>query len=99
LKKINRENAKVQLTPTILTLDLPTTDSPPKRYVAAVPLFGPIDPVASTFKIMGTKLEVTFVKADGGSWPVLRSDEQRTGEVWRHILIWPLKLIYWNKGY
>jgi hypothetical protein len=30
---------------------------------------------------MGTKLEVTFVKADGASWPVLRSDEQRTGEI------------------
>jgi hypothetical protein len=46
-----------------------------------VPLFGLVDPQASTFKIMGTKLEVNFVKADGNSWPVLRSDEQRTGEI------------------
>ena len=30
---------------------------------------------------MGTKLEVTFVKGDGSSWPVLRSDDVRTGEV------------------
>jgi len=87
LKKINKENAKVQFAPTTLTLDLPTTDSPLKHYVAVVPLFGPINPVASTFKIMGTKLEVTLVKADGSSWPVLRSDEQRTGEVRKTIPI------------
>lgn len=30
---------------------------------------------------MGTKLEVNLVKADGASWPVLRSDEARTGEI------------------
>ena len=66
---------------TELTLDLPTTDAPPKRYKAVVPLYAAIDTAASSFKIMGTKLEVNFVKADGTSWPVLRSDEQRTGEI------------------
>ncbi len=81
LKKINKESAKVDFTPSETSLDLVTTDATPKRYRAVVPLFGPIDPEASTFKIMGTKLEVTFVKADGSSWPVLRSDEQRTGEI------------------
>lgn len=64
-----------------VSLDLPTTDSTPKRYKAVVPLYGAIDTAASTSKIMGTKLEVTFVKADGASWPVLRSDEARTGEI------------------
>jgi len=81
LKKINKETAKVDFSPTELSLDLVTTDNPPKRYKTVVPLFGPIDPAASTSKIMGTKLEATFVKADGSSWPVLRSDEQRTGEI------------------
>ncbi|KAE9376958.1 Phosphoenolpyruvate/pyruvate domain-containing protein [Stipitochalara longipes BDJ] len=81
LKKINKETAKVEFAPAETSLDLVTTDTPPKRYKAVVPLFGPIDPEASAFKIMGTKLEVTFVKADGSSWPVLRSDEQRTGEI------------------
>jgi hypothetical protein len=66
---------------TEISLDLLTSDAPPKRYKAVVPLFGPIDPATSTFNILGTKLEVTFVKADGSSWPVLRSDEQRTGEI------------------
>jgi len=64
-----------------ILVDLPTSDNPPKRYKATVPLFGPIDTESSKFKIMGTKLEVTLVKADGASWPTLRSDEQRTGEI------------------
>jgi hypothetical protein len=81
LKKINKELAKVEFSPTEMSLDLITTDPIPKRYKTVVPLFGPIDTTASSFKIMGTKLEVTFVKADGSSWPVLRSDEQRTGEI------------------
>ena len=81
LKKINKETAKVEFAASELSLDLPTTDAPLKRYKAKVPLFGLIDPAASLAKILGTKLEVTLVKADGNSWPVLRSDEQRTGEI------------------
>ncbi|KAG9235647.1 Pyruvate/Phosphoenolpyruvate kinase-like domain-containing protein [Amylocarpus encephaloides] len=75
LKKINKETAVVEFSDNELTLDLSTTDATPKRYKAVIPLFGPIDTKASTFKILGTKLEVNFVKADGSSWPVLRSDE------------------------
>ena len=72
--------AKVEFSsPTTLDLDLPTADN--KRFVASIPLFGPIDQVASAFKILGTKLELNLVKADGASWPVLRSDEARTGEI------------------
>jgi hypothetical protein len=83
LKKIKKETAKVEFSPTEISLDLTTIDTPPKRYKAAVPLFALIDPTASAAKIMGTKLEVTLVKADGSSWPVLRSDEQRTGEIFQ----------------
>jgi CS domain len=80
LKNIDKAKAKVDFSsPTTLDLDLPTSDS--KRYVQTVPLFAPIDPKASQFKIMGMKLELTLVKADGSSWPVLRSDEARTGEI------------------
>lgn len=62
-------------------LDLPTSDTPPKRYRTEVPLFGPIDPAKTTFKIMGTKLEVTLAKAEVSSWPVLRADDRPTGEI------------------
>lgn len=64
-----------------INLDLVTSDTPPKRYTALVPLFAPIDPEKTTFKILGTKLEVTLFKADGSSWPVLRSDDTHTGEI------------------
>lgn len=82
LKKIDKEAAKVEFQSQQLVLDLPTTDAPvPKRYRSEVPLFGPIDTDKSTFKILGTKLEVTLVKTDGSSWPVLRSDDRLTGEI------------------
>lgn len=80
LKKIDKANAKVEFaSPTTLELDLPTADN--KRYIETIPLFAPIDQKTSQFKIMGTKLELTLVKADGSSWPILRSDEARTGEI------------------
>lgn len=81
LKKINKESAKVEFQEKQLVLDLVTTDSAPKRYTADVPLYGPIDPAKSSFKILGTKLEVVLVKANGASWPVLRGDEALTGEI------------------
>ena len=80
LKKIDKEKAKVEFSSEkTVDLDLPTADK--KRYAVTIPLFGPIDTKASTFKIMGTKLELHLIKADGSSWPVLRSDEQLTGEI------------------
>ncbi|KAH8599034.1 HSP20-like chaperone [Bisporella sp. PMI_857] len=81
LKKIDKTSAKIEFSTTEIALDLPTTDATPKRYKTVIPLFGPIDIDASTFKILGTKLEVSLIKTDGASWPVLRSDEQRTGEI------------------
>ena len=63
-----------------MLLDLPTSDN--RRYNTEFPLFGQIDTARSTYKITGTKLEMTLAKADGTSWPTLRSDEQRiTNEI------------------
>lgn len=81
LKKINKETAKVEFQSKQLVVDLATTDSPPKRYAAEIPLFGAIDTEKSTHKILGTKMELTLVKADGASWPVLRGDEALTGQI------------------
>ena len=81
LKKIVKETAKVEFREQELVLDLATADSPPKRYTVDVPLYATIDAERSTFKILGSKLEVTLLKADGSSWPVLRSDEAPTGEI------------------
>ena len=80
LKKIDKAKAKVDFTgEQEVTLDLPTSDG--KRHEAVVPLYGRIETTKSAFKIMGTKLEMTLVKKDGTSWPVLRSDERTTGEI------------------
>lgn len=81
LKKIAKDSASIIFSSNSISLNLPTTDTPPKRYITVVPLFGLIEPSTSSFKIMGTKLEVTLAKADGASWPVLRSDDRRTGEI------------------
>ncbi|KAL8783172.1 MAG: hypothetical protein Q9213_004801 [Squamulea squamosa] len=80
LKKIDKQRSKIEFaSPTEVVLDLPTTDL--KRYKTSVPLFGPIDTVKSTAKIMGTKLELTLVKLDHASWSTLRSDEERTSDI------------------
>ncbi len=79
LKKVDKEKAKVEFEDQSVHLDLPTADR--KRYTNVMPLYAPIDRERSTFKIMGTKLELTLAKADGSSWPVLRSDERVTGEI------------------
>ncbi|KAI9790518.1 MAG: hypothetical protein M1816_005025 [Peltula sp. TS41687] len=80
LKKIDPARATVKIvSPLEVELDLPTADK--KRYKTTVPLYGLIDPEKSSFKIMGTKLEMSLVKADGSGWPHLRSDERPTGEI------------------
>lgn len=81
LKKIDKNTAKVVFTQSSIQLDLPTTDASPKRYRTEVPLFGGIDPEKTTYKILGTKLEVTLAKAEVSSWPVLRADDRLTGEI------------------
>ncbi|EXM10611.1 HSP20-like chaperone [Fusarium oxysporum II5] len=81
LKKIDKSTAKIELEPKQLNLDLTTTDSPPKRYTAEVPLYASIDPKKSSYRVLGTKLEFVLAKSDGTSWPVLRGDEALTGEI------------------
>lgn len=83
LKKIKKETAKVEFQTKQLVVDLTTSDSPPKTYAAEVPLYGAIDTDKSTYKVLGTKLELTLAKADGASWPVFRGDEQLTGEIFQ----------------
>ncbi|KAJ9609737.1 hypothetical protein H2200_006065 [Cladophialophora chaetospira] len=80
LKKIDKEQARVEFSDDGLSveLDLPTQDG--KRFTQVIPLFAQVDPQKSQFKIMGTKLELNLVKSDGSvSWSALRSDEKGTG--------------------
>jgi hypothetical protein len=79
LKKIDKEKSTVDFQEKSIKLDLRTADS--KRYETEFPLYASIKPGESKYRILGTKIEFTLVKADGYSWPVLRSDEKPTGEM------------------
>jgi hypothetical protein len=80
LKKIDKEKSTINFSSsTTVDLDLKTSDN--KRYATEMALYAPIDPEKSAFKIMGTKLELTLVKADGRGWPVLKADDPHTGEI------------------
>ncbi|KAI7698312.1 hypothetical protein KC353_g17043, partial [Hortaea werneckii] len=80
LKKIDKERSKVEFTAAnTVELDLHTADK--TRYQTSMATFGPIVPEKSSYKIMGTKLELTLAKADGMGWPVLRKDDPHTGEI------------------
>lgn len=68
----------VKFTADKIELDLPTTDN--KRYQDTYELFAPIDPEQSSSRVLGTKLELTLVKADQTGWPVLRKDDKWTGQ-------------------
>jgi hypothetical protein len=80
LKKIDKDKSTVNYaSETTVELDLITSDN--KRFKKTYELFGPIVPDKSTFKILGTKLELTLAKADGAGWPVLRAEDPHTGEI------------------
>jgi len=80
LKKIDKERSTVEFSDAnTINLDLHTADK--KRYKTSMTTFAPIAPEKSSFKIMGTKLELTLAKSDGVGWPVLRADDPHTGEI------------------
>lgn len=72
-KKVNKDAAKIEFRERELAVDLPMPDN--KRYKVVIPLYGHIDTEQSSFMILGTKVELKLKKADGTSWPTLRSDE------------------------
>ena len=80
LKKIEKDRSKVVFADAnTVDLDLHTSDS--KHYNTSIELFAPIKPDESSYKIMGTKLELTLAKADGQGWPVLRASDPHTGAI------------------
>ncbi|KAF2706774.1 chord-domain-containing protein [Pleomassaria siparia CBS 279.74] len=79
LKKIDKTSSSISFNATSVNLALKTSDN--KRYNTEFQLFGKVDPEKCKFRILGTKLELTLVKADGASWPVLKADDPLTGEI------------------
>ncbi|PPR08088.1 hypothetical protein CVT24_010549 [Panaeolus cyanescens] len=52
-----------------------------KRFTKTLLLFGPIEPSASSFRILGTKVELTLQKKDGRSWTVLEKTDKNLGNI------------------
>lgn len=66
-KAADKELSKVTFEPEALHVDLILPSK--KRFTKTWNLFGPITPSESSFKILGTKVEIVLAKADGRSWP------------------------------
>ena len=81
LKKIDKLESVVYFGPVGSKIDLDLKTGDGKRYQTGIPLFAKIDPGRSSFRVLGTKLDLTLAKADGMTWPVLRADEKLTGEI------------------
>ncbi|KZV75756.1 chord-domain-containing protein [Peniophora sp. CONT] len=78
-KKTDKDRSVVRFEETQLVLDLFLPES--KRFSKTIDLFGPIDPEASSFKFLGTKVDITLKKKDGRSWTLLEKTDRDLGGV------------------
>ncbi|WVQ79109.1 hypothetical protein IAT38_001203 [Cryptococcus sp. DSM 104549] len=68
-KGADKERSKVVFETQQLHLDLFLPAN--KRVTRTVTLYGPIDPATSTFRILGTKVDIVLQKPSPASWPLL----------------------------
>ncbi|GAA5947278.1 hypothetical protein JCM3765_001602 [Sporobolomyces pararoseus] len=68
-KQADKEKSAVTFETESMTIDLILPSN--KRFTRTLSLYGPIAPSDSTFKILGTKCEITLAKADARSWPTV----------------------------
>ncbi|OQO05095.1 hypothetical protein B0A48_08115 [Cryoendolithus antarcticus] len=81
LKKVDKTTSSINFKADKKTVALDLRTSDRKRYCVNMELFATIDPEKSSFKIMGTKVELTLVKGQSVGWSVLRSGDRGTGEI------------------
>ncbi|RIA82424.1 HSP20-like chaperone [Glomus cerebriforme] len=72
-KKVDKQNSSIIFKEQELNADLKMPDG--KRFKTTYPLYQLIDPKNSNFEILTTKVEIKLKKANGISWPSLKSDE------------------------
>ena len=65
----DKSRSTVTFTPLTLSLSLYLPSN--KRVSRTIPLYGPIDPDQCTYRILGTKIDITLVKPAPASWPLL----------------------------
>ncbi|KIY61642.1 hypothetical protein CYLTODRAFT_211558 [Cylindrobasidium torrendii FP15055 ss-10] len=74
-KRTDKQKSTVTFEEDKVHLDLFFLDT--KRFTRTLQLFGPVDPVASTFVVMGTKVDLNLKKKDNRSWAVLESKDAK----------------------
>jgi len=52
-----------------------------KKFSHTLNLFGPINAAASSFKVLGTKVEIRLQKLDNRSWTVLEKPSRELGNI------------------
>ncbi|KAF9928156.1 hypothetical protein FBU30_002612 [Linnemannia zychae] len=72
-KKVDPKTARVEFKEREVDIDLRMPEG--KRFKLNLPLFQPIEPAASTFEVLGTKVEIVMKKANGISWATLEPSE------------------------
>ncbi|KAF8495395.1 HSP20-like chaperone [Gautieria morchelliformis] len=75
-KQTDKDASKIRLETEKIHLDLVMPAS--KRFQRTLDLSGPINPTASTFMFLGTKVELVLAKADTRSWAFLEKTTHPT---------------------
>jgi len=78
-KKVDKEKSTIKFEEDKVLLDLYLPDR--KRFNKVIPLFGPIIPEQSSFKVLGTKVELSLQKKDNRSWTVLEQTDRDLGGI------------------
>ncbi|PPQ77512.1 hypothetical protein CVT25_011309 [Psilocybe cyanescens] len=78
-KQVDKERSTVKFedNKAILDLFLPNR----RRFMRTLDFFGGIDPSSCTFKVFGTKVELTLQKSDARSWTVLEKTDRDLGPI------------------
>ncbi|THV07933.1 chord-domain-containing protein [Dendrothele bispora CBS 962.96] len=78
-KQVDKEKSTVSFEEEKVSISLYLPAS--RRFVKEIDLFGPINPSASTFQILGTKVELQLQKLDTRSWTILERPQHDLGNI------------------
>lgn len=76
-KQVDKERSTVAFESEKVHIDLYLPAG--KRFKRSLDLFGPIDPSTSSFRVLGTKVELVLKKSDGKSWTLLEKTTRDLG--------------------
>ncbi|KAF9052681.1 chord-domain-containing protein [Panaeolus papilionaceus] len=78
-KQVDKDRSSVEFQEDEISLQLYLPNK--KKFTKTLMLFGAIEPSASSFRIFGTKVDLTLQKKDGKSWTVLEKTDKDLGNI------------------